>query len=506
VSGTVNPSGTATTYHFEYGTTSGLGSKTPSLDAGSGNAIVSVTANLTGLKPGATYYYRLVATNSIGTVDGADASFVTPASARPATTTSAAANVLTTTATLGGSIDPNGSETTYYFEYGKTASYGSRTAAAKLDATATATTVSVAVSGLKPDTAYLFRLVAANAAGTTMGIGQVLKTSQSACDGDTTTITTDGQVVATQKTAVKTAEDNLAQVQANITESITPSSATVAQDEAAVKQDEATVATDQQAVAETTLKAPIAGTVTAVNGSVGTAVTGTGSSVSHGAQASSSSTGAGAAGGAGATSSTTSSSSSGFVTIASLDNLEIVAGFAEADATRIAVGQPATITFPALPNVQVAGKVTAVSSTSTVVSNVVTYPVTIVLVNPPSTVKEGMTANVSVVDETRTNVLELPTAAITTTGATSTVELEQNGTTTATRVTTGIVGNSTTEIVSGLKKNDVVVLPTVTVATATAGTSTGATGAGLAGLGGLAGGGGATAGGGAFAGRGAAGG
>jgi macrolide-specific efflux system membrane fusion protein len=111
-----------------------------------------------------------------------------------------------------------------------------------------------------------------------------------------------------------------------------------------------------------------------------------------------------------------------------------------------------------------------------------------------------MTANVSVVDETRSKVLELPTAAITTTGATSTVELLQNGTTTVTRVTTGLVGNSTTEIVGGLKKSDVVVLPTVTVATATAGT--GITGAGL---GGLAGGGGAFAGGG-LAGRGAAGG
>ena len=78
------------------------------------------------------------------------------------------------------------------------------------------------------------------------------------------------------------------------------------------------------------------------------------------------------------------SSSSGFVTIDSLGQLEIVSGFAEADATKIAVGEPATITFPALTNVDVAGKVVAVSSTSTVVSNVVTYDETIAHVNPPS--------------------------------------------------------------------------------------------------------------------------
>ena len=50
----------------------------------------------------------------------------------------------------------------------------------------------------------------------------------------------------------------------------------------------------------------------------------------------------------------------------------------------------------------------AVSLTSTVVSNVVTYDETIKLINPPSTVKDGMTADVSVVDQTATNVLVRP--------------------------------------------------------------------------------------------------
>ena len=348
VSGTVNPSGSDTTYYFEYGTSSSLGLKTSSLDAGSGNGVVSVTANLTGLKPGATYYYRLVATSSAGTVDGADASFTTLASAKPVTTTSAAANVLTTTATLTGSVNPNGSETTYYFEYGKTASYGSKTPAAKLDATASSTTVSAAVTGLQSDTAYLFRLVATNAAGTTTGLGQVLKTAQSACAGDTTTITTDEQVVATQHTAVKTAEDNLAQVEATITASATPSSATIAQDEATVKQDEATVAADEQAVAETALRAPITGTVTAVNGRSAPTVSGSGSSVTTAPSRASASTGGGAA--ARVRLRAPPRRARGFVTIDILDKLEVVAGFAEADATKIAVGQPATITFPALPN------------------------------------------------------------------------------------------------------------------------------------------------------------
>jgi hypothetical protein len=99
-----------------------------------------------------------------------------------------------------------------------------------------------------------------------------------------------------------------------------------------------------------------------------------------------------------------------------------------------------------------------------------------------------MTANVSVVDQTRANVLQLPSSAITTTGIASTVELLQNGKQTVTPVTTGLVGNSATEIVSGLAKGDVVVEPTVTVAAATAAPAAAGGGLGGAGLGGGAGG------------------
>jgi multidrug efflux pump subunit AcrA (membrane-fusion protein) len=235
----------------------------------------------------------------------------------------------------------------------------------------------------------------------------------------------------------------------------------------------------------TTLTAPVAGVVTAVDGSVGSTVSGTGSTVSRGAAASSSS--GSAAAGLGGNGSSGSSGSSAFISLDSLSQLEVVSGFAEADATRLAAGDPATISFPALPDVEVAGRVVGVSSTSTVVSNVVTYDVTIALVNPPPEVKEGMTANIDVVVETRRNVLELPTAAITTNGTVSTVELLVKGEPVVTRVQTGIVGNSTTEIVSGLRRGDVVVVPTVSVSAA----STTPTGGGGAFFGGGLGGGGA---------------
>lgn len=73
--GTVNPSGTATRYYFEYGTTTAYGSTTPSQSAGSGASPVSEAASLSGVTPGTVYHYRIVAVSAGGTVDGADETF-----------------------------------------------------------------------------------------------------------------------------------------------------------------------------------------------------------------------------------------------------------------------------------------------------------------------------------------------------------------------------------------------------------------------------------------------
>jgi macrolide-specific efflux system membrane fusion protein len=144
--------------------------------------------------------------------------------------------------------------------------------------------------------------------------------------------------------------------------------------------------------------------------------------------------------------------------------LEVVANFAESDASKIAVGQPATVTLSALTDTEVSGVVTAVSPTSSVVSNVVTYPVTVVLTDPPPTVKQGMTAQVAVIVQTATNALQLPSAAITTTGSVSTVKvLDADGTQKTTPVTLGLVGTTYTEISSGLSEGQKVVEPTASV-------------------------------------------
>src|SRR5436190_17590030 len=77
LNGTVNPKGSATTFEFQFGTTSSYGFSSGPVSAGSGTSNVPVTANLTGLTPDTTYHYRLVGRNSAGTSTTADRTFRT---------------------------------------------------------------------------------------------------------------------------------------------------------------------------------------------------------------------------------------------------------------------------------------------------------------------------------------------------------------------------------------------------------------------------------------------
>jgi len=77
LNGTVNPKGSATTYHFDYGPTTAYGQVTPTGSAGSGNTAVPVSADLAGLTAGQTYHFRVQATNTGGTTLGADQTFTT---------------------------------------------------------------------------------------------------------------------------------------------------------------------------------------------------------------------------------------------------------------------------------------------------------------------------------------------------------------------------------------------------------------------------------------------
>jgi hypothetical protein len=175
LNGTVNPNGASTSYHFEYGPDTNYGTNVPVPDgsAGSGTTAVAESANIAGLSASTLYHFRLVATNSGGTTVGADNTFTTspPAQQPPVVVTGSASNITTDSATLNGTVNPNGGATSYHFEYGTDTNYG--TSVPVPDGDAGSGTIAVAesanVTGLSPSTVYHFRLVASNSGGTTNG-------------------------------------------------------------------------------------------------------------------------------------------------------------------------------------------------------------------------------------------------------------------------------------------------------------------------------------------------
>jgi hypothetical protein len=167
VTGSVDPGGASTSWYVEYGTSTSYGARTAAANAGSGTSATSVSSNLSGLAPGTTYHYRIVATSSAGTSRGGDAVFTTLVP--PVVSTESASSVTASSATLNGSVDPNGRATTYYFDYGTSTGYGARTATRSAGSSTSAQHASIGVSGLEAGRTYHFRLVATSDAGTSTG-------------------------------------------------------------------------------------------------------------------------------------------------------------------------------------------------------------------------------------------------------------------------------------------------------------------------------------------------
>jgi hypothetical protein len=179
LNGNVNPEGTSVrSCIFEYGPETSYGSSAPCVPAVSagapltGNALVAVSAQLSGLTPGSTLHYRLLVTGENGSSAGEDHTVAIPLV--PPVLTDAepsASNIARTRATLTGTIDPEGAQTTYYFVYGTSTAYGSLTPVAQLTAGGSSDVAAgpVVVDELLPNTTYHYALVATNEPDSTNG-------------------------------------------------------------------------------------------------------------------------------------------------------------------------------------------------------------------------------------------------------------------------------------------------------------------------------------------------
>ena len=189
LNGKVDPNGRTTTYRFEYGTTTSYGTATSSSSAGSGTNATNVSKTVSGLKAGTTYHFRLIATSDAGSATGSDQSFTTQGP--PSVATGQATVVAPTSATLTGTVNPNGHSTSWYIDYGPTASYGVRTSTSSAGSGTKSVAVTRSISNLKPNTTYHFRIVAVSSLGTTRGADGTFATTgaQSAATGPVTLTT-----------------------------------------------------------------------------------------------------------------------------------------------------------------------------------------------------------------------------------------------------------------------------------------------------------------------------
>jgi len=291
-------------------------------------------------------------------------------------------------------------------------------------------------------------------------------------------------------------------------ESAATREANLASARASVRSARLAVEGDEQALANTRLYAPETGTIVELDGEVGETVSGNGTSKAQSSSASgsgSSSNGAGAsasgraAGGGGSSGSgstgSSGSSSSAFAVLSNLSAMQLVVPLSESEIAHVRAGQPASVTVEALEGTKLAAHVVSVATLATTSNGVVSYDVTFQLDQNASGLKPGMSASAEVVVAQEEGV-NVPSSAI----SGRTVTVLQNGKQVRRHVVSGLAGNSSTIVLSGLHAGELVVLPTASSASSATNLLSRLsrrTGGGLAGgLGGGLGGGGA--GGGAF--------
>jgi HlyD family secretion protein len=130
----------------------------------------------------------------------------------------------------------------------------------------------------------------------------------------------------------------------------------------------------------------------------------------------------------------------------------------EADLANLHVGQEAKVELDALPGQQLDGTLDYIAPTGTTQQNVTTYLARVNLKPDGRQLRAGLSAAVSIITDKRSDVLLAPNGAIQETDSGPQVELKNGTETKPTQIKIGLVGDSFTEVTSGLKAGDVVML------------------------------------------------
>lgn len=166
------PNGPATNAWFEYGTVQPLSQTTVSQNSGSGYNQLNFSFIVTNLQANTTYYFRVAAQNQYGTVYGNTVSFFTGSQGgtnAPVVVNQIASNTTTNSAALTGTVQPNGSPTSAWFDYGTTTALGQQSAIQNIGNSTNAVNFYATLTNLQANTTYYFRAAAQNQYGTAYG-------------------------------------------------------------------------------------------------------------------------------------------------------------------------------------------------------------------------------------------------------------------------------------------------------------------------------------------------
>ncbi len=295
---------------------------------------------------------------------------------------------------------------------------------------------------------------ASSAINTLADLNTKAATHGTSISGDSSAVTSGKQSVVSSARAITEKQQSLADVQDGA------DTLDIRSAELTVQQRENAVADAQASLADYTIRAPFAGTVASVAAKRGQKI---------------------GNGGAVAT----------IVTERKIATLSLN----EVDATKVQLGDKATLSFDAVEDLSLTGSVDEIDTVGTVTQGVVSYSVKISFDSQDERIKPGMTVNAAIITDSKTDVLSVPSSAVKTQNGESYVlvfnpEIQNAGTAPVTsktepariRVTTGISDESNVEILTGLSEGQQIVTRTTSAAAAASAASRG--GAGAAGAGG----------------------
>jgi HlyD family secretion protein len=265
---------------------------------------------------------------------------------------------------------------------------------------------------------------------------------------------------AEQRIAVDNADRDAAAAHNNLLDTRQTLPDEIAAQQAAVDDARADVDAAQRGIANTVLRAPVAGTVSAINGTVGEYLP-SGSDTTALAPGGrvplpSDSSGVGSRDDDGSQAQRPGGSS--FMVLDNVDSYQVIVPFQESDAAKLAPGQHADVTFDSVPDLICGATVVSMSPTGTQIKDVTNYYATLVLNKTDPRLKEGMTADAAVVTSEVPNVLVVPNSAIDGGGASGIVTvLEPGGQKRQVQVQLGASGGGVTQVVSGLREGQQVV-------------------------------------------------